>query len=687
MLTFTRFLLACVLATGALPAANAQNVAFSSERFLNKEALKTAQKALKNGESEYTAAPPRYAAALAQFQEAQRLNPNNAALNLRIGDCYLNLGDPATALPYLEKAVQLEAGPAPRTHYVLGRAYQQSARWADALKELEKAKPIAVGATKKGQPLDASGLEVARRVAECKIGQQLTARPVRLFVDNLGPTVNSPEADYNPLVAADESILLFTSRRAGSQGGDKDPGGSGFTEDVYSTLSKDNAWSPARNLNAPVNSTKADVAVALSADGQRLLLHAEGNGGDLSESHLTATGWSKPRALNSHINTKYRETAATFSADGKYVYFVSDKPEGSLGGKDIYRAEIEGKTPPVNLGAVINTPYNEEGVYLAPDGKTLYFSSEGHNTMGGYDIFKSVYGNGKWSEPENLGWPINSPADDLFFVTAANGRVAYFASNRPDGLGGQDLYRVTFLGAEKQPALNQEDRLLATRPRVMRQPLPVVTVPVITPEVTVLKGTVTDVASPQPVPAQIDVVDNATGLTVTTFQTTAAGKYLVNLPSGTNYGLVLHNPDYLAHSENVNRPPDEGFAEVVRNIRLQKMEPGSNIVLNNIFFDADQAKLRPESTAELDRLLKLLADTPKLKLQVCGHTDNVGAPDANQSLSERRAQAIVAYLIDHKIKAERLKAAGYGGTIPLTSNATEAGRRLNRRVEFKVVSR
>jgi len=691
-LTRTLLFLACT--GGALRPAVAQNVPFTAEKFPNKEVLKLAQRALKAGEEDYQAAPPRYAAALPHFQEAQRFNPNNGALNLRLGDCHLNLGDLATALPFLEKAAELETGPgAPRAHYVLARAYQLNARWPEALKELERAKPVAAGAVKKGKPAPADGAaaDVGRRLAECRAGQALMARPLRVFVDNLGPALNSPEDDHSPVITADESALFFTSRRAGGTAGGKAPtSGRGAPEDVYSAQWTGAGWGPARNVNAPVNTPGNDATVALAPDGQRLLLHPENNAGDLSESRLTATGWGKPRELGSPINTKHRETSATYSPDGKYIYFVSDRPEGSLGGRDIYKAEIDGKAPAVNLGPAINTPYNEEGVFMAPDGKTLYFSSEGHGTMGGFDIFRSVLENGRWGTPENLGWPINTPGDDVFFVATASGRFGYFASDRPGGLGGRDLYRITFLGAEKQPALNQEDRLLAGRPRALRRPLPVVKVPVLTPEVTLLKGIVTDVASLQPVPAQLEVIDNATGQTVASFQTTAAGKYLVSLPSGTNYGLVVRNENYLFHSENVNLPPAAGYAETVKNIRLQKVEAGSNIVLRNVFFDPGKAVLRPESTAELARLLRLLADSPRLKLQLSGHTDEAGSAEANLGLSERRAQAIATYLVEHKIKPERLKATGFGSTVPLSASATgsaEELRQLNRRTEFKVVAR
>ena len=687
MASLYRCSLLITLLGGTLLSARAQSVPFTAARIPNKELLKIAQHAIRDGEDEYKAKPPRYGAALPHFLEAQKINPSNGALNLEIGDCYLNMGDKGSALPHLQKAAELETGPAaPRAHYLLGRAYQLNARWAEGIKEFEKAKPVATGPVKKGQPnLDALSAEVGRRLGECKAGLRLSQHPLRVFVDNLGPTVNSPEDERNPLVTADESGLFLTSHRAGAQGGNKQPDGRGYLPDVYHAARTDQDWGPARTLNAPVNSNGADVAVAVSADGQRLLLHADGDEADLSEAHLAPGGWSKPRALGSHINTKYRESSATFSPDGRFVYFVSEKPEGSLGGRDIYKAEIDGKNPPVNLGPAINTPYDEEGVFMQPDGKTLLFSSQGHGTMGGFDIFKSVYENGKWSEPENLGAPINTPNDDLYFVTTASGRYGYFASDRPGGTGGLDLYRVTFLGAVKQPQLDQDDRLLSEQTRLVREPKPALVVPVVTPNVTLLKGVVTNIANQQPVPAKLDVINNANGQVIATYQTTPTGRFLVPLPSGTNYALVVQNEDFLNYFDNVNKPADAGYAETRHDIRLQKLEAGSNIVLHNVFFDPGQAVLRPESTPELTRLAQLLSDHSRLKLHLAGHTDEAATPDQNQDLSSRRVLAIMAWLVAHKIKPERLTATGYGATVPY--NDTDAGRLLNRRTEFKVVAR
>jgi len=482
--------------------------------------------------------------------------------------------------------------------------------------------------------------------------------------------------------------LLFTSRRPNSANAPKDPVGDSYFEDVYQAAWQGKKWTPAANLGAPVNTKNHDATVGLAPDGQRLLVYADESGGDLLESNLRGITWDKPKGLGSRINSKYHESSAAYSPDGRYLYFVSDKPEGGRGGRDIYKIELEGKGPAENLGAAINTPYGEEGVFMMPDGRTMYFSSEGHNSMGGYDIFKSTLTNGQWSAPENLGWPINTPDDDVFFVTSASGRHGYYAAERPGGLGGKDLYRITFLGPEKPPALSEESQLLASRLAPQAQTPLAPPVAVASAQVTILKGTVTDAATHQPLAATLDLLDNKLGQVIATFHSNAtSGRYLVSLPSGRNYGIVVRQEGYLFHSENFDLPADAAYAEVVKDIPLKKLEVGVVIVLNNIFFDFGKATLRPESTAELERLRKLLTEQPALRLEMAGHTDNVGKPAANQDLSQRRAQAVVSYLTQHGIEAARLAAAGYGDTRPVAPNTTAAGRQLNRRTEFKVTGK
>jgi len=681
-----RLLLLLLLTAVARPAA-AQSTAFTKDNFGdNKDGLREAVRELKDGDAEYRADPPRYAQALPHYLAAQQFNPNNAALNVKIGDCYLNSAAKTAALPYLQKAAKLDVTADARTHYLLARALHLSARWREATAEYQLA-PAVGGNTRNGDAQALTANDLQRRIQECRNGQQLMAHPVRVFIDNAGPELNSSASDYGPVVSADEATILITSRRAGSTGGKKDPEGNGYFEDIYQSTWRGKAWSPAANLGPPVNTDDHNATVGLAPDGQRMLVYAGTNGGDLLEATLGGTAWDKPRRLSGRINTASHETSASYSPDGRYLYFVSDRP-GGAGGSDIYKVDLEGKNQPVSLGPVINTAYGEEGVFMQPDGKTMFFSSEGHNSMGGYDIFKSVFENGKWSEPENLGWPINTPDDDVFFVTSASGRHGYYSSDRPGGLGAKDIYRITFLGPEKQLVLSEENQLLASRLAPVKQTVLAPAVAVATAQVTILKGTVTDDATKQPLEAAVDLVDNASGQTIATFRSNAtSGKYLVSLPSGTNYGIVVRQEGYLFHSENFDLPAGAAYAEVVKDIAMKRLEVGTTIVLRNIFFDTGKATLRPESRAELERLQKLLTETPALKLEMAGHTDNVGEAGLNQNLSQRRAQAVVAYLAQHGIGGARLTAAGYGETRPVAPNATKAGRQLNRRTEFKVTAK
>jgi outer membrane protein OmpA-like peptidoglycan-associated protein len=681
-----RLLFLLLLTSAALPAA-AQSIAFTKDNFGdNKEGLREANRELKAGDDDYRADPPRYAEALPHFLAAQEFNPNNAALNVKIGDCYLNSASKTAALPYLQKAAKLDASADARTHYLLARALHLSAKWREAMAEYQQATPVGSN-TRNGDAGTLTANDLQRRIQECRNGQQLMAHPARVFIDNAGSELNSSASDYGPVVSADESTIVITSRREGSTGGKKDPTGNGYFEDIYQATWKGKNWSKATNLGAPVNTDEHNATVGLAPDGQRMLVYAGTNGGDLLETGLSGSTWDKPHRLNSRINTNAHETSASYSPDGRYLYFVSDR-EGGAGGSDIYKVDLEGKNTPVNLGSAINTAYGEEGAFMSPDGKTLYFSSEGHNSMGGYDIFKSVFENGKWSTPENLGWPINTPDDDVFFVASASGRHGYYSSERPGGLGAKDIYRITFLGPEKQPLLSEEDQLLASRLAPVKQTVLAPAVAVATAQVTILKGTVTDDATKQPVDAAIDLIDNATGQTIANFRSNAtSGKYLVSLPSGTNYGIVVRQDGYLFHSENFDLPAGAAFAEVVKDIPLKKLEVGTVIVLRNIFFDTGKATLRPESTAELERLQKLLTETPALKLEMSGHTDDVGEAAMNQDLSQRRAQAVVTYLTQHGIASARLSAVGYGETKPEVPNTSKLNRQLNRRTEFKVTAK
>jgi len=503
--------------------------------------------------------------------------------------------------------------------------------------------------------------------------------------------VNSKYSDYGPVISADESVMLFTSRREGTTGGAIDPGINEYMEDIYMSTKLNGKWTNATNLGTPVNTPDHDANSGLSADGQKFLIYNSSGRGDLYEANLVGDKWDEPKSLGKNINSNAHESSACYSPDGKSIYFVSDNPETSLGDRDIYIStkDENGKwAKAVNLGPTINTPYGEEGVFIHPDGKTMYFSSEGHKTMGGYDIFKSVYENGKWSTPENLGYPVNTPDNDVFFVVSASGKHGYYSSFSDKGFGEKDIFLITFLGPEKPMVMNNEDNLLASITAPVKETILAPTLEIKEAQLTILKGVVTDAITKKPLEATIELIDNKQNISIATFTSNSfSGKYLVSLPAGKNYGIAIKKDGYLFQSENFDIPASAAFQQVVKDIALKSVDIGSTIVLKNIFFDLGKASLRSESTNELERLGKLLYDNPTLKIEISGHTDNKGSAELNKKLSDNRAKAVVDYLISKGITGDRLTYVGYGKDQPIASNDNEDGRQQNRRTEFKIIAK
>jgi len=676
----------------------AQNVEFDKNNFSkdDKKLFKEAHAELKEGNDYYEVA--RFATALEHYKAAQAFNPDNAELNYKVGKCYLKTMTKVKAIPFLEKARKLNPMVAADVRYLLGQGYHLNYEFDKAIEEFKayRSNP-GVGADQITAMLEA----VNKKIQECIMGKKLVAEPARVFIDNL-KVVNSPYPEYSPLISADESIMIFTSRRTNTTGGGKDEGSDfHYFEDVYMSYQTEGQWSAPVNIGRPINTDVHDTTVGLSPDGQSLFVYRfeMGDGGDIYQCELDGERWSKPKHLGKNINTKYHESSACFSNDGRTMYFVSDKPEGGLGGRDMYRATLDNPDAkvgnkkrwgsPFNLSTTLNTKYSEEGVFMHPDGKTLYFSSKGHETMGGYDIFKAVKDdNGQWGKPENLGYPINTPDDDVFFVISASGKHGYYSSIKSDGMGEKDIYRVTFLGPEKPPVLNNEDNLLASLANPVSETVIEELIEIRSVALTILKGTVTDAVTQDKVEASIELIDNEKNKVIANFKSNAkTGKYLVSLPAGKNYGLAVKAEGYLFHSENFDIPKSAGYTEVIKDIALKKVAVGSKIVLKNIFFDFDKATLRNESTSELERLTKLLNDVPTLKIEISGYTDSKGADAYNLKLSERRAHAVVDYLVAAGIAKERLTYKGAGESEPVATNDTEAGRQENRRTEFKVLAK
>lgn len=638
-----------------------------------------------------------YRKALPIYEKVLATNPEDPNANFQIGICYLSLGRGSEAYPHLIKARD-ELGPSldPTINLLIARSQHAAGQFDEAIQSYEDYSAFLT--EKKGDP-DGIKAEIARAIKECQVGRTLAMNPVRAKIENIGPTVNTRFREYTPVITADNTVMYFTSRREGSTGGAVDDKNEYF-EDIYQTQNKGGQWTMPANLGPPVNSNTHDAAIALSPDGSQLFVYKDDGEGDIYISNRKGLTWSKPKSLGSSINTRsYREPSVSITADGKTIYFSSNRP-GGRGGLDIYKAtrNAKGEWANVeNLGPIVNTPEDEDAPFIHPDGVTLYYSSKGLETMGGFDIFRTQLENGTWSVPENIGYPINTPGDDIYFVLSADGKNGYYASEKKGGNGYTDIYRI---GMDDQTGGDSAtSKLVAgiagsdSTAKLLSQGVGADDVKkvhassrarFITPLILV-KGVVSDHETHKPLGGKVIVVDNESGETVSESDANeATGEYLVVLPSGKNYGISVNAPDYLFSSENFYLPNNNEFKEFVKNIELKRAVSGAKMVLRNIFFDTDKSDLRKESNVELGKLLKLLQEQPNLKLEISGHTDNVGSAEHNQKLSEDRAAAVVNYLTKRGIAKSRLEGKGYGFSRPFGPNDTEEQRQLNRRTEFEI---
>jgi len=653
---------------------------FDKNHITDKKQLKEANKKIKEGDKLFAMGKGRYIDALTYYLEANKINPNNADLNYKIGICYLFTTDKQLGLEHLEKAKQLNPQVNYELSYYLGRAYHLNHQFDKAIEYYNEFK-------RRLSPKEFAvrGKELDKYIEECENGKELIKKKSKVFIDNLGSNINTIYPDYTPVISADEEILFFTSRRPSTTGGKRDPVDNKYYEDIFMATKSDGNWKLSQP-GKPLNSKFHDASIGLSPDGQTLYIYKGDNGGDIYECVLKGDKWVKPSPLPKVINTKAHESSASLGPDGRTLYFISDRPDG-VGGRDIWVAykNSKGKWSEVKNIRELNTPYDEEAVFIHPDGRTLYFSSQGHNSMGGYDIFKSTYKDGYWSKPENLGVPINTADDDLYFVLSSSGQRAYFSSSRKGTIGDQDIFMITFI-IDKPMNPSTEDNLIAYKTKPVQEIKIESAIAIETPSLTLLKGFIYDEETKKPLEAQIVLTDNEKNEELAVFSSNAqTGKYLVSLPSGKNYGIAVKKEGYLFHSENFIIPENALYQEIQKDIYLKPIKIGQSIVLRNIFFDFDKATIRPESKTELENLIKLMNDNPNIKIEISGHTDNIGSASYNQKLSESRAKAVVDYLIEHGIERSRLSYMGYGFEKPIASNDTEEGRQLNRRVEFKII--
>jgi outer membrane protein OmpA-like peptidoglycan-associated protein/tetratricopeptide (TPR) repeat protein len=470
---------------------------------------------------------------------------------------------------------------------------------------------------------------------------------------NLGDSINTSALEYFPSLTIDDKKLIFTRRLDNK-------------ETFYESDDANGNWSGAFPLVGKINSPDFNVgAQNISQDGEWLVFTGcnmpNGFGScDLYISYLTKNGWSEPQNLGRNVNSEFWDSSPSLSPDKRDLYFSSSRP-GGFGGADIWVCHRDDRgiwSVPENLGPGINTSGDEGTPFIHADNQTLYFNSNG---LPGYsnnsDLFvarKSA--DGKWGIPENLGYPVNTIDDEGSLIVTADGKTAYYASDKKDSKGGLDIYTFD---------LRNDLRPLRTL---------------------WVKGKVYDNKTKAGLPSTLMLTDVDTRQQVSKIQTDEDGNYLITLPLGKDYAFNVNRKGYLFYSANYNMRgtfPDSVFTA---DIPLEPIEANAKVILKNVFFDTKKTDLKPQSIAELDNVVKLMNENPNMKILISGYTDNVGKPADNLKLSEGRAISVVNYLVSKSINKDRLSYKGFGETNPVASNGTEQGRALNRRTEMSVVS-
>ncbi len=621
-----------------------------------------------------------YKSALEQYFKAFEINPDDASLNLKIGLSYLYSETKSKAAKYISKAYRLNPNINDEIDYHLGIAFQNTNEFLKAIQHFEQFK-------KKKSGLAAIA---DKKIQECKIADSLSQYELNVIIENVMP-VNTGLHDYSPIISADGNTLIFTSNRSDDEKAIRTRTN---YEDIYITRKAGNTWEPAKKISPNLNQKYNDAAASLSPDGKTLFLYYEEGAGDIYISRFEGGDWTKPTPLNKNINTSmYWETSASVSADGAKLYFASNRP-GGLGELDLYVSELDAKGDwgkAVNLGPLINTPENEDAPFIHPDGVTLYFSSDGHPTLGNSDIFISEFKNGKWQKPENLGWPINTWEYDGFFTISADKKKGYYSTMKEGGQGETDIYSITFLEPKFKPKPKPVE-VVAQAPKAQKPKGNDFVDQFVQASrekkvVTVLKGKVIDETTASPLGATISLVDNETKKVLSRFTTDeTSGDFELVIPHGGNYGVATEKEGYLFNSINFNLPKFAEYQEIDTHIIMVRAEVGSKVILKNIFFDVGRADLKKESIAEVEKIQELLLANPNLKVQINGHTDNTGNAASNKTLSLKRAGAVVDYLVSNGVNASRLSAKGYGSDRPIVSNDDEmGGREINRRTEIEII--
>lgn len=581
-----------------------------------------------------------YPEAIREYEKLLQTNREGTDLNAQLARCYILSSYKAKALKHALQLKNLSGGKVTEElSYIIARAYHLNNNFDSAAYYYQRS----------GNP---DSRNIVKLLDECRYAKYYLEHRVNADVINIGKSVNTEFAEFMPFITADKSRLYYTAFRKLNEAS-ASISEEAFTEDIYYSDFAKGQWQSPRKIHS-LSSDGHDACAGISDDGMIMFVYKGTNNGDLYISELKGHAWTKPEKFQ--YNTAGFEGSASLSPDGKTLFYVHQPV--SSDNRDIYsctRMQNGQWSRPVKLEG-ISTEYDEDCPFMHPDGKTLYFSSKGHSSMGGYDIFSSTINDDlTWGAAKNIGYPINTTGDDINFTLSADGKNGFYSSDIEGGYGKQDIYMIRF----------NERRLH---------------------DLELLVGNIIDASSGKPMEADITVTDNNSNAVIGTYHSNAEdGHFMIALPCGKNYGIHIENKGYLFFSENAKLECAKGFFEISKDIQLQQAKSGAKIVLSNIFFESSRADLSPESMAELMKLVNFMKKNPELKVEISGHTDISGSEEENKVLSSNRANNVKKYLLGYGIPEVRLVAKGYGSISPIAGNTTEDGKKQNRRTEFKIL--
>lgn len=577
--------------------------------------------------------------------------PDYAPAFAALGQVYFSKEDYDNACLFYEKSIEIDKNFDLNSFYRLGIIKKQK-------KEYQKAKEYFAYyvQNQKKAKYKLRKEECEKELQNIDFILHSLDNPVEFQPKNIGININDSQYQYLPTLTMDNK-LYFTER--------KDDNEDFYSADFFFLDTNNFSVSLKTKLASPLNSNDNEGAASISPDG-RFLYFAKCNASDgfgscdIYVSERNGNTWSKPKNLGSNVNSSAWDSQPSIASDGRTLFFVSNR-EGGFGKSDIYYSYLKKDgtwTKAKNLGEKINTANNEISPFIHPSNTTLYFSSDGHIGMGGQDIFYSKIENGKFTSPINIGYPINTDADETCFFVNSEGTLAFYTSNSlEENFGNTDIY---FFKLYKEA-----------------QPTKVIT----------LKGKIIYDDNRKGNQALLEIKNLKTNrIVASTTSDKITDNYILALPIGEDYAMNVTCEGYLFYSENFSlKTTTENISTREEDITLQAIKEGQSVVLRNIFFETNSFELKEESNAELQTMLELMQKNPTLRIEISGHTDNVGKDDYNMTLSENRAKSVRQWLIDKGINTQRIVAKGYGKTKPIADNSTEEGRQQNRRTEFKII--